>query len=81
MFLAARHDLAETDLADRLPALVEATLPRAQSAGLVSARLTVADVLLLQRMVYGVVATAVTDDEARDAVAQALALLDGVLEG
>ena len=32
-------------------------------------------------MVYGVVATAVTDDEARDAVAQALALLDGVLEG
>ena len=81
MFLAARHDLADTDLGDRLPALIEATLPRAQSAGLVSARLTVADVLLLQRMVYGVVATAVTDDEARDAVAQALALLDGVLEG
>ena len=81
MFLAARHDLTETDLAGRLPALVEATLPRAQSAGLVSADLTVEDVLLLQRMVYGVVATAVTDDEAREAVARALALLDGVLEG
>ena len=81
MFLAARHDLAESDLAGRLPALVGTTLPRAQSAGLVPAHLTVADVLLLQRMVYGVVATAVTDDEARDAVARALALLDGVLEG
>ena len=79
MFLAARHDLADTDLGDRLPALIEATLPRAQSAGLVSARLTVADVMLLQRMVYGVVATSVTDAEARDAVDRALALLGGVL--
>ena len=80
MFLATRHDLADSDLADRLPALVEATLPRAQSAGLAPAGLTAADVLLVQRMVYGVVATSVTADEARAAVARALALLTGVLD-
>ena len=39
------------------------------------------DVLLLQRMVDGVVATAVTDGEAPDAVARALALITRVLEG
>ncbi|MBO3084683.1 TetR/AcrR family transcriptional regulator [Cellulomonas fengjieae] len=81
MFLATRRDLAQTDLADRLPALIQATLPRAQAAGLVPDSLTASDVLLVQRMVYGVVATSISDDEVRDAVTRALGLLGGVLEG
>ena len=36
MFLDARRTLPETDIGERLPAFVAATLPRAQAAGLVS---------------------------------------------
>ena len=79
MFLDARRNLPETDLGDRLPALVAATLPRAQAAGLVSARLSVDDVMLAQRMVYGVVATSLGTQQAADAVHRALALLQPIL--
>ena len=47
-----------TTAAERLLRLVEATLRPAQAAGLASPRLTAADVLLAQRMAYGVVVTA-----------------------
>jgi AcrR family transcriptional regulator len=40
LFLPSRHSLADSELADWLPALVRATLPRAQAAGLVAAEVT-----------------------------------------
>ncbi|NUU17821.1 TetR/AcrR family transcriptional regulator [Cellulomonas humilata] len=79
MFLDARRTLPETDIGERLPASVAATLPRAQAAGLVNARLTVADVILVQRMVYGVVATSLDAGQAKESVHRALALLRPLL--
>ncbi|KRD45015.1 TetR family transcriptional regulator [Cellulomonas sp. Root930] len=79
MFLDARRNLPETDIGERLPTFVAATLPRAQAAGLVSPRLSVADVLLAQRMVYGVVATSLGAAQAKESVDQALVLLRPLL--
>lgn len=75
MFVAARRDLPDYDGHLRLLALVEEPLAQARAAGLVDPALTVDDVLLVQRMVYGVVTTATTADEVRSAVHRALALL------
>src|SRR6187431_1141849 len=79
MFLDARRSLPETDIGDRLVALVDGTLPRAQKAGLVNPELTSDDILQLQNMVYGVVATSIGPSAARAAVRDALALLAPIL--
>jgi AcrR family transcriptional regulator len=75
MVVDARDKLPAYGGHARLEALVQATLPRAQRAGLVDAGLTVEDVLLAWRMAFGVVVTATNRDQVRPAVTRALALL------
>lgn len=77
MVVDARRTIPDYDGSKRLRALVEATLPRAQAAGLVDAQLTPPDVLLAHRMVYGVVVTATEESQVKETVDQALALLRG----
>lgn len=72
MFVDARRSLPDYDGGRRLRGLVETSLPRAQHAGLVAARVTTEDVLLAVRMAYGVVATTEGDEDVR-------AVVDGVL--
>jgi len=75
MVVDARRALPDRGDDRRLLALVEATLPRARAAGLVDPALTADDVLLAQRMVYGVVVTETDPVRVRQAVEGALALL------
>lgn len=75
MVTDARRSLPDYDGSSHLLTLIESTLPRAQDAGLVPAALTPEDVMLAQRMVYGVVVTAIDPDDIRRAVAQSLVLL------
>ena len=76
MVVDARRNLPDYDGAERLLRLVEATLPSAQEAGLASTRLTPADVLLAQRMAYGVVVTAAGEPTTvRATVDRALSLI------
>lgn len=63
MAVDARRTMPDYEGAGRLRALVEAALPPARAAEVVSADLTVDDVLVAHRMVYGVVLT--TPDPAR----------------
>ncbi|NTW42167.1 MAG: TetR/AcrR family transcriptional regulator, partial [Cellulomonadaceae bacterium] len=75
MVVDARRTLARPDDLGRLRALVDTTLPRAQAAGLADPGLTTTDVLIAQRMVFGVVVTAGPHDDVRGAVDRALSLL------
>ena len=75
MVVDARRNLPDYDGAERLLRLVESTLGPAQEAGLASARLTAADVLLAQRMAYGVVVTAADPSTVRATVDRALSLV------
>ncbi|GAA2688007.1 TetR/AcrR family transcriptional regulator [Actinoplanes palleronii] len=75
MVVDARRSTTEYTGGERLHALVGATLPRAQAAGLVPAGVTVDDVLLAHRMVYGVIATVVAPADLAPAVERALHLL------
>ena len=75
MVVDARESLPDHRGDARVLALVEATLPRAQRAGLADAALASDDVLLAWRMVFGVVVTTVGRDRVRAAVTRALALL------
>ncbi|MFW6090338.1 MAG: TetR/AcrR family transcriptional regulator [Actinomycetota bacterium] len=75
MVVDARRSIPDYDGSQRLLALIEATLPRAQAAGLVDGALSPPDVLLAHRMVYGVVVTATEPGQVQDAVDRALALL------
>ncbi len=76
MAVDARRSLPGYTGGRRLQALIEVTLPRAQRAGLIDARITVDDVLLAHRMIYGVVVTEVEPAGVRAAVQRALRLLD-----
>lgn len=58
MVLEARREISDYDGDRRIGALLEGSLRRAHEAGLVSTDLTVDDVLLTQRMVYGLAVTA-----------------------
>lgn len=75
MVAEARRTLPEYDGPERLLALVGAPLERAQAAGLVDPAITPFDVLLAQRMLYGVVVTTPDPSDARASVDQAAALL------
>ncbi|WP_346623549.1 helix-turn-helix domain-containing protein [Blastococcus montanus] len=75
MVVDARRTLPEYKGAERLLALVEDTLPRAQQAGMADPALTADDVLLAWRMIFGVVVTSAQPDQSRAAVERALALL------
>ncbi|WP_239520282.1 TetR/AcrR family transcriptional regulator [Blastococcus saxobsidens] len=75
MVVDARDSLPRYPGAERLRALVATTLPPARQAGLTDASVTVDDVLLAWRMVFGVVATAPDRDQVRTAVSRAVSLL------
>lgn len=75
MAVDARRSMPAYRGAERMSALVRETLPRAQSAGLTDPTLTVDDVLLAHRMIYGVIATAVDPADVMPAVERALHLL------
>jgi AcrR family transcriptional regulator len=75
MAVDARRSTPEYKGGERLKSLVQDTLPRAQVAGLIGAGITVDDVLLAHRMIYGVIATAVDPDDLDSAVERALHLL------
>ena len=75
MVVTARRELAGYDGEHRLLALIEPPLARARAAGRVAPSLTARDVVLAQRMAYGVVATALEPAGVRDAVRRAMGLL------
>ncbi|GGN59661.1 TetR family transcriptional regulator [Actinoplanes lobatus] len=75
MAVDARRSMPDYTGPQHMLALVRTALPPAQAAGLVDARLTVDDVLLAHRMIYGVVATAPEPADIGPAVQRALRLL------
>lgn len=74
MAVEARRSHPDYDGLQHLQALLEGPLARARTAGLVAPELTVEDVLLAQRMAYGVVATSLDPAQVRESVHRALAL-------
>jgi AcrR family transcriptional regulator len=75
MVVDARRTSADYDGTRRLLALIEPPLARARDAGLVAPTLTAQDVMLAQRMAYGVAVTALDPDGVRETVGQVLALV------
>lgn len=76
MIVDARRSDPYQEGTDRLRALIEPTLDQARAAGLIDATLTAEDVMLAQRMAYGLVVTAVDLDGIRDIIERALGLVD-----
>lgn len=77
--VAARQEVADTTLVERLARLLDAPLQRAQAAGLVAPNLTVWDLLLIHRMIYGVIVTETDPGQVRASVQRALATIDPTL--
>lgn len=78
----ARRTLPDYDGGQRLRDLIGPLLSRAQASGEVRAGVTTGDLLIVQRMIYGVVVTSQDADEARRAARRALTLLGlGIAEG
>lgn len=75
----ARRRLVDYDGTERLGRLLAEPLANAQEAGLVDAAWTVPDLVLVQRMVYGVILTEADPAEARAAAHRALRLVDPAL--
>jgi AcrR family transcriptional regulator len=73
MVVDSRRQAVGYDGAERMRTLLGPPLARAQDAGLVDARLTVEDVMLAQRMVFGIVVTTIDPAGLREQVARALA--------
>ena len=69
-----RHELDGSPYAERLRAILSPSLERARTAGVVDAGLTVDDLGLVLRMVYGVVVTETDPAEAHRAAQRAAAL-------
>jgi len=75
MVVEARRSIPDYDGSERMRGYLAAPLARAVAQGRVDPLLSVEDVMLAQRMVYGVVATSLHPQEARESVARALATL------
>lgn len=75
MAVDARRQLPGYTGFQRLQSLIATTLPRAREAGLVGQAVTVSDVLLAHRMIYGVVVTTPDPADVQTAVDEALRLL------
>ncbi|GAB2930509.1 TetR/AcrR family transcriptional regulator [Micromonospora polyrhachis] len=73
MVVDARRQAVGYDGAERMRGLLDPPLTRAQEAGLVDPGLTVDDVMLAQRMVFGIVVTAIDTTDLRGQVSRALA--------
>lgn len=75
----ARRELADSGYGERLLRILEPPLATAQAAGEVNPQLTVEDLALVHRMVYGVIVTELDADRARSAARRALHLVDQTL--
>lgn len=75
----ARRQLAGYEGTERLARLLADPLARAQAAGLVRADWTLPELILTQRMVYGVILTERDPGAARAAALRALRLIDPAL--
>ncbi|BCB88774.1 TetR/AcrR family transcriptional regulator [Phytohabitans suffuscus] len=75
MVVDARRNATSYDGAERMRALLGPPLARAQDAGLADPRLTVNDVMLAQRMAFGIVVTATDTTDLRGQVQQALTVV------
>lgn len=73
MVVDARRTQLNYDATDRLHGLLSRPLELAQAAGTVDPGLTTDDVLLAQRMAYGIVVTAIDTTGVRDSIERALA--------
>lgn len=73
------RDRPEFDGIQTITTLLAGPLARAQEAGLVRGDVTVADLVLLVRMAYGVVVTRPDPEAARSAVLRAVELVDADL--
>lgn len=73
MVVDARRSLTDYDGRERLLAVIEPPLRRAQEAGLVSTQVSAGDVLLAQRMAYGLVVTAIDREGLRETIESSLA--------
>ncbi len=71
----ARRELADPSYGDRLLRILEGPLARAQAAAEVDAALTVEDLALAHRMIYGVIVTQPDAISARSAASRALRLI------
>ena len=76
MVIAARRSLPDYDGPERIRNIIAAPLHLAQQAGLLRPDLSVQDVLLAERMVYGAVISAPDAGDVRPTVERALALID-----
>jgi len=76
MAVNARHTLLDYDGEERMRGMIGPSLARAQAAELISHLLTADDVLIAQRMVYGVAVTARDPKDARTRLARAWKLAD-----
>lgn len=72
----ARRELSDPSYGDRLLRILEGPLARAQAAAEVDAALTVEDLALAHRMIYGVIVTEPDAVGARSAASRALRLID-----
>lgn len=77
--VAARREVADTTLSERLEQLLREPLQRAQAAGVVAASLSVSDLQLIHRMIYGVIVTETDPTQVRTSVQRALAAVDPAL--
>ena len=75
----ARHEFADRGQADRLRRLLDAKLADAQVRGELAGELTVDDLLLVLRMVYGVMVTETDPVSVRAVAHRALVLIDPAL--
>ena len=75
MVVDARRTQDDYDGGERLRRMIEPLLDRARRDGEVPAELTVDDLVLVQRMVYGVVVTAQDAVEARTSAVRVMALV------
>ena len=75
MVVDARRTHSDYDGGERLRTMMEPLLERAHQAGDVPAELTLDDLILVQRMVYGVVVTAHDEAEARQSAARIMDVL------
>lgn len=75
MVVDARRTQEDYDGGRRLRRMLEPLLDRAHRAGTVPATLSLDDIVLVQRMVFGVVVTAIDDAEARTSVDRVMSLV------
>lgn len=78
MYVEARRTAADYDGSQQLIDLLTPALAKAQEARLISKELTVDDLVLAHRMIYGIVVTSDSETRARTAVSEAMKLTPGL---